>query len=170
MIPIVWYFKFLDVTSDKIVGNIYLWVLILTLTVGLLSRCLQIPLIIFKDVSSKKRELQQEVEGIISHWTAKPKPKRPIDKIHNSESDQYAESSDSLNSDGENKRVVRKRETANEEARYLANLRARENSQSDSEEDEKAAGDVTNKFVAKLTTKNKATILSLINYLRVFAE
>jgi hypothetical protein len=170
MLPIVWYFRISDVTFDKILGTIYLWVLIVTLTVGLLSRCLQIPLIIFKDVTSKKKELQQEVEGIISHWTAVPKPKRPIDKIHNSESDQYAESSDSLNSDGENKRVVRKRETANEEAKYLANIRARENSQSDSEEDEKAAGHVTNKFVAKLTTKNKATILSLINYLRVFAE
>ena len=99
MIPIVWYFKFLDVTSDKIVGTIYLWILILTLTVGLLSRCLQIPLIIFKDITSKKRELQNEVEGIIAHWTAVPKPKRPKEKIHNSESDQYAESSDSLNSD-----------------------------------------------------------------------
>lgn len=66
--------------------------------------------------------------------------------------------------------MVKKRGIRNEEAKYLADLRDRENSQSDSEEDERVKGEVTNKFVAKLTTKNKATILSLINFLNVFSE
>lgn len=118
--------------------------------------------------------MEKEVEGIIAGWNPKEKVKRPKEKIQASSSEDFADTSSEELSDEIEGMLIKKRIANVHVANYLEKLRNREDSQASSSDEDNIKSPSTelgkNKFIAKLTIKNKQILYELIEFLKIFAE